>query len=214
VLASDKLLLVAIDDSFSMNAAAGGALPAPGWMRRSAGAVVLAARRRTEGAGDRARGQMRLLTSRGGADELRGGAEYWAGDGHGDFAAGRGMRAMAETCIRLWSCICSAICRIEHAGNFADMVMPETSRWCCIPWHGKCELATGRGERAAPGQLVDTKKAGDCGDCRHGRLGDADGLAGGEWRGEGEKSGCSGGWRATVVFEGGCAYGESRCGAD
>ena len=163
VLASDKLLLVVVDDSFSMNAAgsAGGGMRLDEAKR---GAMEVLASR---AAGQKAQvialgGQMRLLTQPvADAGELRAAVEgIGPGDGHGNFGElGRGMRAMAETVhtpmeLHLFSDMQES----NMPGNFADMVMP-----------GNVALVLHRIGAAvpnwtvesvqAPGQLVDTKKA-------------------------------------------------------
>src|ERR1039458_6191638 len=165
VLASDKLLLVAIDDSFSMNAAAGGSAPGTRLDEAKRGALSVLA---GKAPGQKAQvialgGQMRLLTQPvEDADELRAAVQGIApGDGHGDFGGlGRGMRAMAETVhtpmeLHLFSDMQES----NMPANFADMVMPGN---VALVLHsvGEAKLPNWTVESVqAPGQLVDTKKA-------------------------------------------------------
>ena len=166
VLASDKLLLVAVDDSYSMNAKAGGA---------DAGTKLDEAKREAlealshKSAGQKAQvielgGQMKLLTQPvEEGDQLRVAVEgIEPGDGHATFGElGRGMRAMAETVHTPMELdLFSDMQESNMPGNFADMVMP-----------GNVDLKLHRVGEAkatpnwtvesvqAPGQLVDTKKA-------------------------------------------------------
>jgi hypothetical protein len=165
VLASDKLLLVAIDNSYSMNAKADGATPGTRLDEAKRGALDVIAHKAP---GEKAQvislgGQMSLLTQPvQDAGALRAALEgIEPGDGHGNFGElGRGMRAMAETVhtpmeLNLFSDMQSS----NMPGNFADMVLP-----------GNVELVLHRVGQAAvpnwtvesvqaPGQLVDTKKA-------------------------------------------------------
>jgi len=162
VVASDKLLLVAVDDSFSMNAADGGSTSFDEAKRGALQTLT------GKAAGQKAQvialgGQMRLLTQpTADAGELRAAVESIAsGDGHGTFGElGRGMRAMAETVhtpmeLHLFSDMQES----NMPGNFADMVMPGN---VALVLH-----AVGAGKMPnwtvesvqAPGQLVDTKKA-------------------------------------------------------
>ncbi|HWB33442.1 MAG TPA: BatA and WFA domain-containing protein [Acidobacteriaceae bacterium] len=166
VLASDKLLLVAVDDSFSMNAKAGAGTKLDEAKRQAL--EVLA----HKSAGQKAQvielgGQMKLLTQPvADASQLRAAVEaIQPGDGHATFGElGRGMRAMAETVHTPMELdLFSDMQESNMPGNFADMVMP-----------GNVELKLHRiGEQKtaadwanwnvesvqAPGQLVDTKKA-------------------------------------------------------
>jgi hypothetical protein len=168
VLASDKLLLVAVDDSYSMNAKAGGAGVSAGTKLDEAkrGALEALAHK---SAGQKAQvielgGQIRLLTQPvEDAGELRAAVEsIGPGDGHATFGElGRGMRAMAETVhTPMQLDLFSDMQESNMPGNFADMVMP-----------GNVQLVLHRigPDKAtpnwtvesvqAPGQLVDTKKA-------------------------------------------------------
>ncbi len=164
VAGNDKLLLVAVDDSFSMNANAGangtkldeakrGALEVLGHKSAGQKAQVIALG-----------GQMRLLTQPvDDAGELRAAVEgIRPGDGHATFGElGRGMRAMAETVhtpvqLDLFSDMQEA----NMPGNFADMVMPGN---VALVLHrvGKAAAVPNWDVESvqAPGQLVDTKKA-------------------------------------------------------
>jgi Aerotolerance regulator N-terminal/von Willebrand factor type A domain len=164
VLPGDKLLLVAVDDSFSMNAAAG----AGGTNLEEAkrGALEVLAHR---AAGQKAQvialgGQMRLLTQPvEDAGELRAAVKaIGPGDGHGTFGElGRGMRAMAETVhtpmeLDLFSDMQEA----NMPGNFADMVMPGNVSLVLHRVGAAAAVPNWNVESVqAPGQLVDTKKA-------------------------------------------------------
>ena len=224
VLASDKLLLVAIDDSFSMNAAAGGSASGTRLDEAKRGALSVLA---GKAAGQKAQvialgGQMRLLTQPvEDADELRAAVQsIGPGDGHGDFGGlGRGMRAMAETVhtpmeLHLFSDMQES----NMPGNFADMVMPGN---VALVLHS---VGTGQGANwanwnvesvQAPGQLVDTKKArviaviaghGTPLATRTVSL-----VVNGEVKAT-KKVDVPADGRATVVFEGlDVPYGESRC---
>ncbi|MDP9040206.1 MAG: BatA domain-containing protein [Acidobacteriota bacterium] len=161
-LASDKLLIVAIDDSFSMRAGPAGATRLDD--ARRAALAVLAGR----AGGQKAQvialgGEMRILTQPiADAAALRAAVQGIApADGHGTFGElGRGMRAMAETVhtpIELH--LFSDMQRSNMPANFADMAMP-----------GNVDLvlhAVGPGPVPnwtvetvdAPWRLVDTKKA-------------------------------------------------------
>jgi hypothetical protein len=178
VLASDKLLLVVVDDSYSMNAKTGSMNAAEGGGAAGAGAGNTRLDEAKRGAlevlahkagGQKAQvialgGQMRLLTQPvSDAGALRAAVEgITPGDGHGNFGElGRGMRAMAETVHTPMELhVFSDMQESNMPGNFADMVMP-----------GNVALVlhrVGAGAAApnwtvenvqAPGQLVDTKKA-------------------------------------------------------
>jgi len=162
VLASDKLLLLAVDDSFSMNAKDGGTVRLDEAKRQALDLLAHKA------GGQKAQvialdGQMRVLTQPV-ADTrvLRAAVEgITPGEGHGSFGElGRGMRAMAETVHTPMELdLFSDMQESNMPGNFADMVMP-----------GNVSLVLHRiGAGAAPnwtvesvqapGQLVDTKKA-------------------------------------------------------
>src|ERR1035437_2959064 len=220
VLASDKLLLVVVDDSFSMNAAGsvGGGTRLDEAKR---GAMEVLASR---AAGQKAQvialgGQMRLLTQPvADAGELRAAVEgIGPGDGHGNFGElGRGMRAMAETVhtpmeLHLFSDMQES----NMPGNFADMVMAGN---VTLKLHsvGEAKVPNWAVESVqAPGQLVDTKKArvlaviaghGTPAATRTVSL-VVNGTAIAT-----KKVDVPAGGRATVVFEGlDVPYGESRC---
>jgi Aerotolerance regulator N-terminal len=163
VLASDKLLLVVVDDSFSMNASVG----AGGTKLDEAKRGALAALAGKAGA-QKAQvialgGQMRVLTQPiEDLGALRAAvAGIGPGDGHGTFGElGRGMRAMAETVhtpmeLDLFSDMQSS----NMPGNFADMVMPGNVALVLHPV-GAAAVPNWTVESVeAPGQLVDTKKA-------------------------------------------------------
>jgi hypothetical protein len=174
VAASDKLLLVAVDDSFSMNAAgsggAGGGMGAAGAGTRldeaKRGALEVLAHKAL---GQKAQvialgGAMRVLTQPvSDAGELRAAVEGIApGDGHATFGElGRGMRAMAETVhtpmeLDLFSDMQEA----NMPGNFADMVMPGNVALVLHRVGPARAVANWNVESVqAPAQLVDTKKA-------------------------------------------------------
>jgi hypothetical protein len=171
VLASDKLLLVAVDDSFSMNAAAGAAGGGAGaggtrLDKAKRGALEVLAHK---GSGQKAQvialgGQMRLLTQPvEDAGELRAAVEgIGPGDGHATFGElGRGMRATAETThtpmeLDLFSDMQSS----NMPGNFADMVMPGNVTLVLHRVGPTAAVPNWTVESVqAPGQLVDTKKA-------------------------------------------------------
>jgi len=164
VLASDKLLLVAVDDSFSMNASDGAAGTKLDEAKR--GALELLAHK---GAGQKAQvialgGQMQLLTQpTEDAGELRAAVQgIEPGDGHGTFGElGRGMRAMAETVHTPMELdLFSDMQQSNMPGNFADMVMPGN---VTLVLHRVGPAASAPNWTVesvrAPGQLVDTKKA-------------------------------------------------------
>ena len=162
VLASDKLLLVAVDDSFSMNAKDGGTVRLDEAKRQ---ALDLLAHKL---GGQKAQvialgGQMRVLTQPV-ADTrvLRAAVEgITPGEGHGSFGElGRGMRAMAETVHTPMELdLFSDMQESNMPGNFADMVMPGN---VSLVLH---HIGSGAAPNwtvesvQAPGQLVDTKKA-------------------------------------------------------
>ena len=171
VLASDKLLLVAVDDSYSMNAKAGSMNAGAG-----AGSTKLDEAKRGamevlshKAAGQKAQvialgGQMRLLTQpTEDAGELRAAVQgIEPGDGHGTFGElGRGMRAMAETVHTPMELdLFSDMQQSNMPGNFADMVMPGN---VALVLHrvGPTQAVPDWTVESvqAPGQLVDTKKA-------------------------------------------------------
>jgi hypothetical protein len=169
VLASDKLLLVAIDDSFSMNAKAGS-------MNAGAGRTKLdeAKRGALEVLAHKAPGQKAQVISLGGqmslltqpvedAGELRAAVEGIApGDGHGTFGElGRGMRAMAETVHTPMELhVFSDMQQSNLPGNFADMVMPGNVTLVLHRVGPAAAVPNWTVESVqAPGQLVDTKRA-------------------------------------------------------
>jgi hypothetical protein len=165
--ASDKLLVVAVDNSFSMRAATG-----PGTTRladaKSEALKVLATRRPSQ----RAQvmelgGELTVLTQAAGAAGTDDGALKAAvagiepGDGHGNFGElGRGMRALAETVhtpieLHLFSDMQGS----NMPGNFADMVMPGNVTLVLHPVVAKAVPNWNVESVSAPSQLVDTKKA-------------------------------------------------------
>jgi hypothetical protein len=163
VLRSEKLLLVAVDDSFSMNATAGAGTKLDEAKR---GALEVLAHK---AAGQKAQvialgGQMRVLTQpvedSGGLRAAVTGIE--PGDGHATFGElGRGMRALAETVhtpmeLDLFSDMQEA----NMPGNFADMVMPADVALVLHRVGVTAAVPNWNVESVqAPGQLVDTKKA-------------------------------------------------------
>ena len=162
VLASDKLLLVAIDDSYSMNAGSPGATRLDDAKRGALAA--LAGRSGGQNAQVIALGsQMRILTQpiQDGA-ALRAAVEgITSGDGHGTFGElGRGMRAMAETVhkpieLHLFSDMQTS----NMPGSFAEMVMPGTVELVLHPV-SPAPVPNWTVETVdAPARLVDTKKA-------------------------------------------------------
>jgi hypothetical protein len=165
VLASDKLLVVVIDDSFSMNAPAG--TPGSGTKLDEAKREALAVLGARSG-GQKAQvmalgGQMEVLTQPvEDAGELRAAVAGIApGDGHGTFGElGRGVRAMAETVhtpmeVHLFSDMQQS----NMPANFADMVMPGNVALVLHPV-GTAATPNWTVESVeAPGQLVDPKKA-------------------------------------------------------
>jgi hypothetical protein len=162
VAARDKLLLVAVDDSFSMNAAAPGGTKLEVAKR---GALDVIAHKAD---GQKAQvialgGQMRVLTQpTPDAGELRAAVEgIEPGDGHGTFGElGRGMRAMAETVHTAMELdLFSDMQQSNIPGNFSDMVMPGN---VALVLH---KVGAGAAPNwsvesvQAPAQLVDTKQA-------------------------------------------------------
>ena len=225
VLASDKLLLVAVDDSFSMNASAGTGGAGTGNTRldeAKRGALEVLAHK---GAGQKAQvialgGQMRLLTqATEDAGELRAAVEgIGPGDGHGTFGElGRGMRAMAETVHTPMELhLFSDMQEPNMPGNFADMVMPGNVSLVLHRVGPTAAVPNWTVESVqAPGQLVDTKKArviavvaghGTPAATRTVSL-----VVNGEVKAT-KKVDVPADGRATVVFEGlDVPYGESRC---
>ena len=171
VLAKDKLLLVAVDDSYSMNATAGSMNAGVG----SAGTKLDEAKRQAlalldkRASGQKAQvialgGQMRVLTQpTEDASVLRAAVDgIGPGDGHGNFGElGRGMRAMAETVHTPMELdLFSDMQESNMPGNFADMVMPGNVSLVLhkVGAAGPAPNWTVESVQA-PGQLVDTKKA-------------------------------------------------------
>jgi hypothetical protein len=162
VLAADKLLLVAIDDSFSMNAKEGGATRLEEAKRQAIDVLGHKA------SGQKAQvialgGQMRVLTQPV-ADTrvLRAAVEgITPGDGHGSFGElGRGMRAMAETVHTPMELdLFSDMQESNMPGNFADMVMPGNVSLVLHRIGGGAAPNWTVESVQAPAQLVDTKKA-------------------------------------------------------
>jgi hypothetical protein len=171
VLASDKLLLLVVDDSYSMNASAGGLNaggPGIGSTKldeaKKQALAVLAGKAPAQKAQVIALGgQMRVLTQPvEDAGALRAAVEeIGPGDGHGNFGElGRGMRAMAESVhtpieLDLFSDMQSS----NMPGNFADMVMPGNVALVLHPVGAAAAPNWTVESVEAPGQLVDTKKA-------------------------------------------------------
>jgi hypothetical protein len=165
VAARDRLLLIVVDDSFSMDASAGAGAAGTKLDEAKREALEVLAHKAS---GQKAQlialgGEMRVLTQPvSDAGELRAAVEgIEPGDGHGTFGElGRGMRAMAETVHTPMELdLFSDMQESDMPGNFADMVMP-----------GNVALAlhkVGQGGTPnwtvesvqAPAQLVDTKKA-------------------------------------------------------
>jgi hypothetical protein len=163
VLASDKLLLVVVDNSFSMNAATG-----PGSTRlidaKRGAELVLAGRAGSQKAQVLSLGgQLAVLTQPiEDKDALRAAVEgIEPGDSHGNFGElGRGMRAMVETVhtpieLHVFSDMQSS----NMPGNFADMVMPGNVSLVLHRVGGKTVPNWTVESVQAPAQLVDPKKA-------------------------------------------------------
>jgi hypothetical protein len=156
--ASDRLLLVAVDNSFSMRA---GTRLADA--KREA-LDVLAARKPSQPAQVMALGgELQVLTQPiKDAAALRTAVEsIQVGDSHGNFGElGRGMRALVETVhtaveLHLFSDMQAS----NMPANFADMVMPGNVSLVLHPV-AKAAVPNWTVESVeAPGQLVDTKKA-------------------------------------------------------
>lgn len=162
VLATDKLLVVAVDDSFSMNAGPAGNSRLDEAKREALG--VLARRAPSQKAQVIALGsQMRVLTQPiEDAAALRAAvASIGPGDGHGTFGElGRGMRAMAETVhtpmeVHLFSDMQTS----NMPGNFADMVLPGEVQLVLHPVGAMTTPNWTVESVEAPSQLTDTKKA-------------------------------------------------------
>jgi hypothetical protein len=163
VAASDKLLVVVIDDSFSMNAVDGAAGSKLDQAKREAQAVLSKRSGAQKAQVMALGGQMEVLTQPvEDAGELRAAVQgIGPGDGHGTFGElGRGMRAMAETVhtpmeVHLFS----DMQQTNMPGNFADMVMPGNVTLVLHPV-GTAATPNWTVESVeAPGQLVDPKKA-------------------------------------------------------
>ena len=156
--ANDKLLLVAIDNSFSMRAGTRLADAKRGALE------VLAARKPSQRAQVMVLGgQLQVLTQPiKDAGALRVAVEsIQSGDSHGNFGElGRGMRAMVETVhtpvdLHLFSDMQAS----NMPANFADMVMPGNVSLVLHPVT-KTVMSNWTVESVeAPGQLVDPKKA-------------------------------------------------------
>jgi hypothetical protein len=163
VAASDKLLVVVVDDSFSMNAVDGAAGSKLDQAKREAQAVLSKRSGAQKAQVMALGGQMEVLTQPvEDAGELRAAVQgIEPGDGHGTFGElGRGMRAMAETVhtpmeVHLFSDMQQS----NMPGNFADMVMPGNVTLVLHPV-GTVAVPNWTVESVeAPGQLVDPKKA-------------------------------------------------------
>jgi hypothetical protein len=163
VLASDKLLLIAVDDSFSMKASAGATGTKLDEAKREA-LATLSGRTATQKAQVIALGsQMSVLTQPiEDSTALRAAVEGIApGDGHSNFGElGRGMRAMVETAhgpieLHLFSDMQTS----NMPGNFADMVMPGNVALMLHPVGATAAPNWTVESVEAPAQLIDTKKA-------------------------------------------------------
>jgi hypothetical protein len=163
VLASDKLLLVVVDDSFSMNASAGAGGTKLDEAKRGALAVLAGKAGAQKAQVIALGGQMRVLTQPiEDLGALRAAVQgIGPGDGHGNFGElGRGMRAMAETVHTPMELDFFSDMQVSNMpGNFADMVMPGNVALVLHPV-GTGPMPNWTVESVeAPGQLVDTKKA-------------------------------------------------------
>jgi hypothetical protein len=220
VQASDKLLLVAVDDSFSMNAAAGSGITRLDEAKRGALEVLS-----HKAGGQKAQvialgGQMRLLTQpTEDAGELRAAVEgIEPGDAHGTFGElGRGMRAMAETVHTPMELdLFSDMQQSNMPGNFADMVMPGNVALVLHRVGAAAAVTNWTVESVqAPGQLVDTKKARVlaviAGDATPAATRTVSLVVNGSVVAT-KKVDVPANGRATVAFEGlDVPYGESRC---
>ena len=220
VQASDKLLLVAVDDSFSMNAAAGSGITRLDEAKRGALEVLS-----HKAGGQKAQvialgGQMRLLTQpTEDAGELRAAVEgIEPGDAHGTFGElGRGMRAMAETVHTPMELdLFSDMQQSNMPGNFADMVMPGNVALVLHRVGAAAAVPNWTVESVqAPGQLVDTKKARVlaviAGDATPAATRTVSLVVNGSVVAT-KKVDVPANGRATVAFEGlDVPYGESRC---
>jgi hypothetical protein len=219
VLASDKLLLVAVDDTFSMNARAGS--EDSRLVQAKQAALGLLSRKAS---GQKAQvlvlgNALAVLTQPiEDAGALRAAVEgIQPGDSHGNFGElGRGLRAMAETVhtpmeLHLFSDMQGA----NMPANFADMVMPGN---VTLVLHriGSGTTPNWTVESVeAPGQLVDTKKARVlaviAGHETPASTRTASLVVNGTVVAS-KKVDVPAGGRATVVFDGlDVPYGESRC---
>lgn len=222
VLASDKLLLVAVDDSFSMNASSGAGAAGTKLDEAKRGALDVLAHK---AGGQKAQvialgGQMSLLTQpTADAGELRAAVEgIGPGDGHGTFGElGRGMRAMAETVHTPMELdVFSDMQQSNMPGNFADMVMPGNVSLVLHRVGPVAAVPNWTVESVqAPGQLVDTKKARVlaviAGDATLAATRTVSLVVNGNVTAT-KKVEVPANGRATVVFEGlDVPYGESRC---
>jgi hypothetical protein len=226
VLASDRLLLVAVDDSYSMNAKAGSMNAAAGTGTKldeaKRGALEVLSHRSP---GQKAQvialgGQMRLLTQPvENSDELRAAVQgITPGDGHGTFGElGRGMRAMAETTHTPMELdLFSDMQQSNMPGNFTDMVMPGNVTLVLHRVGPAAAVPNWTVESVqAPGQLVDTKKARVlaviAGSATPASTRTVSLVVNGNVTAT-KKVDVPAGGRATVVFEGlDVPYGESRC---
>jgi hypothetical protein len=219
---SEKLLLVAVDDSFSMNAPRGAAGGGTRLDAAKRGALEVLAHK---AGGQKAQvialgGEMRLLTQPvEDAGELRAAVEgIGPGDGHATFGElGRGMRAMAETVntpmeLDLFSDMQEA----NMPGNFADMVMPGNVALVLHRVAPAVAVPNWNVESVqAPGQLVDTKKARVLAVIAGHNTPAATRTVSLVVNGNAvttKKADVPANGRATVVFEGlDVPYGESRC---
>lgn len=164
VLASDKLLLVAVDDSFSMNAADGAGGTKLDEAKRGALSVLSAKSPGQKAQAIALGGQMRLLTQpTEDSSQLRAAVQsIGPGDGHDNFGElGRGIRALAETVhTPMQLDLFSDMQQSNMPGNFADMVMPGNVTLVLHRVGTSAALPNWTVESVqAPGQLVDTKKA-------------------------------------------------------
>ena len=220
VQASDKLLLVAVDDSFSMNAAAGSGSTRLDEAKRGALEVLSHKAGRQKAQVIALGGQMRLLTQpTEDAGELRAAVEgIEPGDGHGTFGElGRGMRAMAETVHTPMELdLFSDMQQSNMPGNFADMVMPGNVALVLHRVGAAAAVPNWTVESVqAPGQLVDTKKARVlaviAGDATPAATRTVSLVVNGSVVAT-KKVDVPANGRATVAFEGlDVPYGESRC---
>jgi hypothetical protein len=162
-VASHKLLVVAVDDSFSMRAGAGAGTTRLADAKRQA-LEVLATRHGSQRAQVMVlAGTLQVMTQ---AIEVDGQLKaavsaIQPGDSHANFGElGRGMRALAEsvhTPIELH--LFSDMQEASMPANFADMVMPGNVTLVLHPVVRKAVSNWSVESVNAPGQLVDTKMA-------------------------------------------------------